>query len=380
MNMPHTNKTTARSPFACEPLEGRQMLSATVHHLHSHGRSAGHAAGSNTIQFSQSPSLVQSGLTALAKTDNVAAPTTNQSVYLADPNGTETYSVVVSGTGTTTRLTVDAKGNPVTAPAKSTTTFGEINNTAVTNEFNAIATALGLTAPVSTTSVNVTTPTSGPAVYTLRLTDATSDSYGRRISVDANGNPVGNETLPFSVIPSAIQAALNANAPTGATSLATDSTQSVRVRTQNSITTYTTTFTSSGTQTSVTVNINGKLTPTTTTFANIPTAAQTELKALATANNVTTAISDSQAVLAYDEGNGTTIYTVTLTATVSTTTRTYSVTLASDQDGNPTAPPGQGRHGGCGGGFDSGSFEGGGFFSGGNYSAGTFARAFRHGF
>src|SRR5205807_8081655 len=92
----------------------------------------------------------------------------------------------------------------------------------------------------------------------------------------------------------------------------------VRVRTANGITTYSTTFTTSGTSTTVTVNASGQLATlpshTTAQFSTIPQAAQTELQTLATANGVATTIAATQSVNVYDEANGTTIYSVTLPA------------------------------------------------------------------
>src|SRR5207244_9781123 len=93
----------------------------------------------------------------------------------------------------------------------------------VTNRINTIATALGLTAPTSTTTVHVTMPTSGPAVYSVTLSPSdTTDTAGRHrhsttIAVDANGNPVGNQRLPLSTLPTAVQNGLTSNAPSAAT-------------------------------------------------------------------------------------------------------------------------------------------------------------------
>src|SRR5437660_7586511 len=46
-----------------------------------------------TIQFSQAPAAVQSGLKSLASTDNVTAPTATTIVILGNFNGVETYSI-----------------------------------------------------------------------------------------------------------------------------------------------------------------------------------------------------------------------------------------------------------------------------------------------
>jgi hypothetical protein len=394
--------TAAASSIVMESLEHRQLLSGSsplnfvgpgtlvLHGLvitasNSCGGSGhGGAQVESTITFSQAPTAVQTGLTALASTDNLAAPLATQTVYLSDTNGVEAYTIDETGTGIQAALTVDENGNPVTAASKSSTTFGAVTDTAVTAEINAIATALNLTAPVSTTVVKVSTPSAGNAIYTIKLADSTTGKRASKtttIQVDSAGNPVGNESLPFSVIPTAIQTGLNAAAPVGATALATTSTQAVKVTSADGLTTYSTTFTTTGTQTTVTVNNAGTLTnlPTTTTasttFGAIPTVAQTELQTLATADGVSGTIATTQAVEQYTEASGNVIYAVTLSATPSGSTRTISITIAVDQNGNPTVPPTNGKKKGHAGlfGGDSGSPLGGitfGSFNFGGFSGG----------
>jgi hypothetical protein len=325
-----------------------------------------------TIQFSQAPTAVQSGLKSLASTDNVTAPTATTTVFLGNSNGVETYTIDINGTGTQTRLTVDQNGDPVTAPTRTSTTFGAINNSAVTDEISAIAAALSLAAPTASTPVEVTTAADGTVTYSAALESTTStttnnvasDSVWRRhgdvISVDASGNPVGFERVPLSTLSTAIQTGLKDNAPSGATALT--STSLIDVRTLNGITTYSATYSATGTSTTVTVDKSGKLASLPSSksveFSTLPQAARTELQTLATADGVSGTISSTQTVTAYDEANGTTIYTVTLAATDSSTstTSTHNITLSVDQAGNPTIPPG-GRFGGgfggggCGGGW-----------------------------
>ncbi|HZL37659.1 MAG TPA: hypothetical protein VFC78_20240 [Tepidisphaeraceae bacterium] len=330
----------------------------------------------NTLQFGQAPTIVQSGLTTLAAADKLAAPTTTQTLYLGNRNGVESYTLDYTTSGTTTQITVDPAGNPVTAPAQSTTTWATLSGTgagadaATTAEIGAIVTALGLVAPTSTTTVHVNTASNGTAVYTLELSPSSTSAMPRetRLSVDSSGNPVGDEIIPFSTLPTKIQTGLNGNAPTGATALATTSTQSVNVATENGTTFYSTQFTVSGTTSTVTVNAAGILAslPGTTTlsFSAIPLATQTELQTLATDEGVTSAISAAQSVTAYNEGNGTTIYSVTL-STTNGSAQTINVTVSADQAGNPTVPPrgGEGEGGGCGGasrGGDGGGNNGGG--------------------
>src|SRR4051812_33925949 len=127
-----------------------------------------------TIQFSQAPTAVQSGLKSLASTDNLTAPTATTTVILGNFNGVETYTIDINGTGTQTRLTVDQHGDPVTAATRTSTTFGAINNSAVTDELTAIATALSLTAPTSSTPVEVTTTSDGTITYSAALDSSTS--------------------------------------------------------------------------------------------------------------------------------------------------------------------------------------------------------------
>ena len=336
----------------------------------------------STISFSEAPTAVQNGLTALASTDHLTAPTATDTVHLGNHNGVETYSLLITSTGTQTDITVDQNGDPVTQPTLTTTTFGTLSGTgtgsdaAAAAEITAIASALGLTAPASTDTVNVSTTAGGAVTYSIHLARSTTstttttddhdffENHGETITVDASGNPVGAQELPFSVMPTKIQNGINAHLPTGATALATTSTQSVRVLTIGETTYYSTTFDTSGTQTTVTVDAAGDLaslpSSSTADFSTIPAAAQTELQTLATANGVSSTISGTQTVNVFNEGNGTTIYSVSLSATNSTTSQTYMLTISVDQAGNPTVPPqnfGSGP-GDCGGGFAGDGFGG----------------------
>jgi hypothetical protein len=338
-----------------EYLEGRQMLSAS----HSLPKGGGHGTQQVTaIEFSAAPAAVQTGLDTLATTDGLTDPTSTQTVTLHNVGGVETYSVAYSSTGTKSTITVDQNGNAVTAATTSTTTFGTLSGTgtgsdsAAATELSAIATALGLTAPASTTTVNVTTTASGAVVYSVKLASATSTANygGSVVSVDASGNPVGNQSLPLSVIPATIANALTANAPSGATALTSSSI--VHVQTIDGVTLYSATFTSTGTKTTITVNAAGVLaslpSETTTTFAALSSVVQTELQTLATASGYTATIAATQSINVYTEANGTVLYSVTLSTTSSTTTYPLAITVTSDENGNPTTLPG-GRNGGPGG-------------------------------
>jgi hypothetical protein len=359
--------------FRLEPLEDRRLLSASFHHGQIGGSGNEQGQILNTIEFSQAPTAVQTGLDALATADSLADPGATQSVKLDDVDGVEIYSVTITGTGTTSTLTVDENGNPVTAPTKSKTTWGTLDGTgtgsdaAAAAEISAIASALNLTAPASTTVVHVTTYSDGITIYSVNLIASTGrHAQSTEITVDGTGNPVGNQKLPFDVIPATIQEALNTNAPTGATAIATTSTQTVNVKTADGVTTYSTKFTVSGTTTTVTVNSSGELTSlpgqSTTEFQDLPTAAQTEIQTLATDYGVSETISDTQSVDVYTESSGTVIYSVTLDATGtddSGNAYTFALTVSVDEDGNPTTLPGDANGGGPdGGGCDGGDMGG----------------------
>lgn len=346
----------AACSMSLEPLEGRQLLSAAHHGHH------GHAL--HTILFSQAPTSVQTGLDTDATNHSLADPTDSTQVILGNSNGVETYSVVISSTGATTRLTVDQDGNEITAPTTSTTTFGDLgtSDSAASTEISAIATAKNLTGLSSTTNVNVVTQSDGTVTYSVRLKrSATSKHRARKmtVSVDASGDPVGNQDLPFSVIPTTIQNGLNANAPTGATALDSTSTQDVSVQTIDGVTLYTTSYTFGSTTSQVTVKKDGSVgtlpTHTTTTYADLTTSdstAATEMQTLATAEGAGT-IDTTTSVDVYTEANGTILYSVSVAATDSTTSTTFNLTITVDAAGNPTTLPGR-RFGD---GFGGGGFD-----------------------
>jgi hypothetical protein len=371
-----------------EPLESRQKLSIAP--LGNGGPGQGGPGGpgqgpggpggphgpggplASTIEFSLAPTAVQTGLDSLAKTDGLTDPTSTTPVALNNVNGIETYSVTLISTGTVSRLTVDENGNPVTQPTQSTTTWATLDGTGAGSdstaaaEISAIATALDLTAPTSTTVINVTTTAAGAVTYSVMLSKSSSSSGSSNdttaaayipanlainVVVDSAGNPVGNQRLPFSVIPNSIQTALNNNAPTGATALADTSTQSVNVRTVDGVVTYSVPFTVSGTTTTVTVDLAGDLTslPTTstTTFDDLSSVVQGELQTLATADGFSGTITSTQSVTVLTQANGTILYSITVSASStdpSGTSHTFNITLTVDANGNPTTLPGD--HGG----------------------------------
>ncbi len=344
---------------AIESLESRQLLSggSGFHDGRDDARGA-FGRSVTTIEFNQAPAAVQNGLDTLATRAGLAPPaaTSTQTVFLNNLGGTEVFSMDITGAGTETILTVDQFGNAYTKPVRSSTTWATLSgsgtgsNAAATAEISAIATALNLTTPTATTAVRAVTQGT-KVVYSVSLSKISTTSSKRRqsfvtIAVDQNGNPAGNQDLPFSVMPSAVQAGINTNRPTGATALDASSTQTVQVRTKNGVLSYTAAFTSTGTTTNVSVNSSGQLTalPTTSTavFSAIPQAEQTQLQTLATANGYSGTIAAAQSVSVYDEANGTVLYTVRLPATKmnkSGTTYTINIAVTSDQSGNPTTLP-----------------------------------------
>jgi hypothetical protein len=375
------------SAFTIESLENRMLF----HGGFGFGGGGGHEGGGfgdggfgqnlNTIEFSQAPTAVQTGLEHLATTDGLTPPTSTstQTVFLGNRNGVETFTIDLTGTGTQSALTVDQNGNPVTAPTNGTTTYGTLP-VAVTTEASAIATALSLSVPASTANVQVSTPAGGTSVYTIHLTSSSSSTStsafarfgGRTVTIDANGNPVGNQSLPFSVIPAAIQTALNNNRPSGATALAATSTQNVSIRTNSGVLTYSTTFTTTGTSTTVTVNASGALASlpshSTTTFSALSTVVQNAINALAADNGVTGTIAGTTSVRVYNEANGTTIYSINVNGSKTGFgggTFTYNLTISVDENGNPTTLPANSGNefGSSFAGFGGNSFfNGGGFF------------------
>jgi hypothetical protein len=366
-----------------EPLENRRLMSGGPWGFgggprdgFGHGPGGGPDGGpggpggppGGSITFSLAPTAVQTGLTKLAAADSLAAPTSTGTVILGNSNGVETYTIIETGTGTVSQLTVDQLGDAVTAPTHTTTTWATLSGTgtgsdsAAATEISTIATALSLTAPASTDTVDVTTSSTGAVTYSIHLNANASSStttndgwghdFGALVSVDASGNPVGNQRLPFSVFSAAIQTGLNALKPTGATALPSTSTQNVDVATIDGVVTYSTTFSVSGIDSTVTVGIDDKAISlpgtATTTFSALSSSLQTELQTLATADGVTGTIASNQSINVLTETNGTIIYSATLSASKTSDsggTFTLDVTVSVDPNGNPTVLPRDGHFG-----------------------------------
>ncbi len=348
-----TPEITAAGRSVVQVLESRRLMSAAHHGVHGRpdgGHGSGRGAAVSELAFSLVPTAVQTGLTTLAGTDGFTAPISTTEVYLGNRNGVETYSIREAGTGTSSLITIDSAGVAVTAPSKRTTTFGAISNSAVTDEFNAVATALNLTAPASTDSVGVSIDSNSQTIYTLALTSTTTSGRKRttRFSVDFEGNFVGNTRVPLSVLSTAIQNGLTSAAPAGATALT--ATSLINVQTIDGVTLYTAHYSATGTKTSVTVNTAGVPTSlptsTTITFAAVPSTASVELQALATAEGYTSTIDTTTSVKQTTEANGVVLYTVRLSVTDTTdSTRTHSLVLTVDAAGNPTVLGGGGISG-----------------------------------
>ena len=338
-----------------ELLEGRRMMSVSPTGW-GHDNPGPQAV--SALQFSLVPAAVKTGLDKLATAGGLTDPTATTPVQLDNHDGVETYTVTLRGTGTVSRFTVNAAGTAVAAPTQSTTTFAKLT-TAAAAEVTAIAKALKLTAPTSTTAVHVTTTSAGATTYSVVVSGATTTTANGHtvhgpsavVMVDAAGNPVGNQALPTGVIPSKILAGLNAAAPKGATPLTATSTTLVRVGTVDGVTTYSATFVVGTARTTVTVDTAGAAvaldTRASSTFASASTAAKAELQSLATALGYTGTIAATQAVTVVTEANGTKLYVVTLSVPDSATSsgRSHSVTLVVDANGNPTVlPDGLGGH------------------------------------
>ncbi|MFA6046122.1 MAG: hypothetical protein WC718_14150 [Phycisphaerales bacterium] len=343
-----------------ENLEGRLVLSAGDL-LSSDGlRDAlERSHGAVTIQFAQLPSVIQQGIDTLAGQRGLTPPAADSTeiVFLNNRNGVETFSFDFAGTDTHTILTVDQNGNAVTPPARSTSTWAVLNgtgagsNAAAASEIGAIASALRLNVPTDSTVVKVTTNASGDSTYSVSLRAAAGRGRSTTITVDQNGNPVGKQDLPFSVLPVAIRTGLNNARPAGAAALDDASIQKVTVATKNGVTSYSTIFTANGARTTVTVNAAGSLpslpSRSKTTFGVIPVAAKGELLSRALAAGVPNGIPDSQQVSIYDEANGTVLYTVNLKAQktlLNGRTANVNVYFTVDQNGNPTSLPGHSEH------------------------------------
>jgi hypothetical protein len=221
---------------------GQQLISVDTN---------GNPAGNMRIPFSALPSTVSSALTALASADSLTISST-QPVYVRTSRGVTTYTVDLTSGGETYLFTVNTAGTLVSSTVPLI--FASITDTAVTAELTTLASALNLTAPTASSVVYVTTHSSG-STYSLTLTSSSGHGHPTTLTVDSSGNPIGNENIPFSALPTAISDGLTALATTyGAT---ISSTQSVQVTTIKGVTTYTVALVSAGQRIILTVNTSG---------------------------------------------------------------------------------------------------------------------------
>lgn len=211
----------------------------------------GNPAGNMKIPFNALTSAASTELDTLAGDFSLTISST-QNVYVSTAKGVTTYTVDLTSNGETYMFTVNTAGTLVSSTVPQT--FGSITDTAVTTELTTLASALKLTAPTSASVVYVTTNSSG-STYSLTLTNSTGHGHPTTLTVDSNGNPIGNDTIPFSALPTAISDGLTALATTyGAT---INSTESVQVQTIKGVTTYTVTLRSAGQRISLTVDTSG---------------------------------------------------------------------------------------------------------------------------
>lgn len=191
----------------------------------------------DTVEFSAAPSAVQAGLQAIAPSGTTISGT--QIVNIQNVNSTTSYYSVslTNSSGPNTRLTVDENGLPA---GNETVAFSQLSAGPANDA--SIASALQNLAPTGTTIATdqtVTVRTSGgQTTYTVRLTN--SNGTETIVTVDSAGNVVTPtaptfSTVQYSATPSAVQAGLQAIAPSGTT---ISGTQNVYVLTLNSTTSY----------------------------------------------------------------------------------------------------------------------------------------------
>lgn len=329
-----------------EALESRQMLSGLRL-----GEPPAKVVG--TVPFSALSADVQAGLASLATHAGLTAPASDSTtpVALGNPEGVPTYTLSLRGAGVKARFTVDVHGDAWSPPTVTSTTWADLagpsGDAEASAEILVVASALGLNTPADGARVRVVTDQAGDSVYSIMLLGTPA---GRRtprlvLSVDGDGNPVGEANLPFSVFSSAIQDGLNALAPSGSTPLDASSTQTVRVRTRFGQTTYATNFTSAGVVSTSLVDVGGAAAAlpsiSTSTFGALSGAAQAGLQSLAGVLGFVGSIDPAASVRVLDQANGQFRYSVALpfTRTLgSGKTVTYRLLLTVDDLGNAALP------------------------------------------
>lgn len=280
------------------------------------------------LQFSKTPSAVQSGLQALA--GSTAIPATQQVQIRTLASGTTVYATIVSVNGRNSKIAVDSSGNPL---------FGTIS---FSNAPSAVKTALqaqaGSTTIAGTQSVQIHTLGNGTTVYSTVLSANGEQTF---IAVDSNGNTItklshggsgSQQTIQFSSAPQVVQTALQ-TAAAGATIPAT---QTLAVHTLNGTTVYSTEVAVNGQQTDVAADSTGRILEGVIQFGAAPAAVRTGLQALAPGLTIPA----TQLVHVNAKGTTNTIYSTTVTlngqATEITVDSTGKAVGAGDHGTQPT--------------------------------------------
>jgi uncharacterized protein YpmB len=318
-----------QSPFVIENLESRRLLSACSGMTTSSQTDASAAvqvehhasqAAANTTTFSSTSTAVQDGLQAIAPSGTTIDA--SQTVNVRTVNSTTTYYSVslTNSSGPKTRLTVDENGLPA---GNEKVLFSQLSS-GPTND-QAIATGLQALAPSGTTIAGTATvfvrSSQGNTTFTVALLN--SNGTITRIAVDSTGAsttpthvPTTNtDTVEFSAAPSAVQAGLQAIAPSGTT---ISSTQTVNIQTVNATTSYysVSLTNSSGPNTRLTVDENGlPVGNETVLFSQLSAGPANDASIASALQNLAptgTTIAADQSVIVRTSG-GQTTYTVRLT-------------------------------------------------------------------
>jgi hypothetical protein len=314
-------------------------------------------AGSEKVTFGQlsagpgNDAAIATAIQGLAPS-GMTIPATQAVVVRTGRDGTSTYSLSVRNTnGTVTKITVDSTGTAVStgqhgAGASANTQVFSAAPAAVQNGLKAIAPSGTTIDPSQTVTIQKLSAT--VTLYSVTLTDNSSGGFGfahgRRITVDQNGLPGGEETVQFSQLQAGpsndqgIASGLQNLAPAGVT---IDGAADVRVRTFNGVTTYSVTVNSgTGTTTTISVDSSGAaVTPstpsaTTTTFGAAPGPVQAGLNAIAPSG---TTIDSGQTVYVLTLG-GISYYSLNLNeeASVWGFGRQWGERITVDQNGLPS--------------------------------------------
>lgn len=338
-------------------------------------------AGANTILFSAATTAVKNGLQALAPTGTTIDA--SETLYVQKLNATTTlYSVKLadSTTGHDVRITVNQTGLPA---GDESVRFSQLQNGPSNDQ--AIASAFQNLAPSGVTIDGTQTvfvrTFNGTSTYSVTVDNSGTST---KVTVDGSGASVtpatpSATTTTFGAAPAAVQAGLQAIAPSG-TTIASD--QTVYVLTLGNASYYSlnlNTETSSwgfgrGWGQRITVDASGLPSGNQQiTFGQLQNG-PTNDKAIATAlqglapGGVTIAAATAVRVATVE---GTTTYTVDVSNSNGTTSE-----ITVDTAGTAVSPPAGGGGGFGGGGPHGGGFEGGGGFGhrgfGGGFGRGGF--------